>query len=449
MCRLSSTISAIVLAIAFSDARAAEERAAPPRGVVPRKSQIESWLARSQAHAAKMSDAQRSDAAVGLCSAYVTLGRMDVVTHLASKMEDEQERVNALIGIAAALAESQGVEAAVRFAESLGKARRVDSSGRVVYSPRNRALFMTALSQFRIHDFTDAGQTIRRIDDPQYASVAWCRLAEAQGRAGRYDEGLKSLENVTAAESDRKREARKAIEECRIEGRKDVPLTSQTRYIDGLRAVLGLFGDVTLGPGTLDQQEARIDKLRDAADRTSAWRQFAWRSYRAGDRPRCLRAIGKCLETGERIPGKMADLKALNNVLVADLYLELGQKKEAEETVRKTASTPPTRNIFENLGAFTTAPLVVSVYVRTGHIAEAIEVAEEIKEQNEIAWTSLGVFSALEGELKPIEQLLQTTADERIKAIVCAGVAQGLQEKRMAKTEGTSDAPKPQGTPKP
>ena len=430
MGRSAWVLSVIVLGVICGRVTAAEKMttAAPPSA--PASGVIESWLARSQAHAAKMDAGQRWHAAASLCPTYIALGRPGPAMEFVSKIEEDDQRVNAQLVVAAALADSRNVIGALRFAESLSKAKTVDQFGGPVASPRNRALFMIAKSQSRAHDFEGARQTIHRIDDAQSASAGWCRLAEAQGRAGLYDEGLKSLENVAAVEGKRKQEARQAIEKCRAEGRKEAAPPRATRYIEGLRAVLGLFGDVALAPGTLDQQEARINKLRGDVNRTSAWRQLAWKSYRAGDRPRCQRAIEECLKCAGRIPAKSFYLKAINDVLVADLYLELGMRKEAVETARRAISAPrPEDLIGEGLSAFTVAPLVVSVYVRTGHVAEAIETAKRIKEYDEATWTSLGVFSALEGDLKPIEHMLQTVSDERIRAIVCAGVAYGLHEK--------------------
>jgi hypothetical protein len=148
------------------------------------------------------------------------------------------------------------------------------------------------------------------------------------------------------------------------------------------------------------------------------------------------------LKNGDGIPAQSSYLKTLNRVLVADLYLELGMRKQAVDMARKAISpTPAGGLISEGLGSFTAVPLVVSVYIRTGYIAEAVEAAKRVKE-DEAAWTTIGVFSALEGNLKPIENVLQTVSDERIRAIVCAGVAYGLHEKRLTQAEEPRPTPK-------
>ncbi len=122
----------------------------------------------------------------------------------------------------------------------------------------------------------------------------------------------------------------------------------------------------------------------------------------------------------------------MNAILLADLHLELGEREAALMLVRDASGESHGRDLLARLGldSLTTAPLAISVYVRTGNFSEATEIALQCGEREPLPWKSLGVFSGQEGETRRVEKLLDTIQNERVKALVCAGVAEGIYNKQ-------------------
>ena len=102
------------------------------------------------------------------------------------------------------------------------------------------------------------------------------------------------------------------------------------------------------------------------------------------------------MENVREIPSAMQSQKAMNQILLADLYLELGDREAAVNLVASSGSGSHDRDIMARLGlgAFTTAPLAISIYVRTRRVDEALEIAQECGDSEPIPWVSLGVFCA-------------------------------------------------------
>lgn len=411
------------------------------------------WLQRSVAHAAKMNAEARngkagkkdwgektslSTARIVLCELYVWMDQVPEAMALVRGMPEgePEDRAATEISLAMSLAQARKIEAAVRWAESLDTRRVPDPvfPENTNESARERSVYGISLTQALQHDFAGAKETIGRIRDPEVICGAWRRLAECQAKAGQYEDALESVAKMipaSEAAEQAKNDTLALIAQCRAERRKGPRPPIAGDYLNTLRALCDAFSDTALDGSSLEQQEAKAAGMSSPAGRASAWRQIAWAHFRTGDRQRCRNAIEKSRESAQDIPGKIGHQRALNEVLLADLCLELGDREAAIGLIRQ-ASLSGNRDLLARLGlgTFTTAPLAISVFVRTGNVDEAIEIAQEAGEGGAMAWASLGVFCAQEGALGRIEKVLETTRSERIKAVVCAGIAYGLQRKQ-------------------
>jgi tetratricopeptide (TPR) repeat protein len=363
---------------------------------------------------------------------------LDEVSRLAaliSKIQDPEKRADATLMFVISLAASGKSDAAIRVAETLDNDRTtIPETRRSVGSRRNRAFYMVSRFQSLSHDFAAAKETIRRIDDPEVVSSAWLRVAENQAKAGQYEEALVSLGKVAVTSDDSrqaKEETRKLIAKCKAEGCKDAPRKRSQGFIAALRKASTIFGDVHVELDDLTRAEQSAQKMKGPLNRAAAWRQIAWAHYEKKDAIRCRRAIQKSLENADAVPGPLAYQRRITYVAMADLYLELGDVESARQLIQKANSVHLDADFFGGLNAFTTTPLLISVLVRSGDVQGAITTVERIHEKEaDMAWLTLAIVCALEGKAGCIERKLESVGSERVKALLCAGVAVGLNERR-------------------
>lgn len=403
------------------------------------------WFQRAEAYAAKMNsvaprksstpkeEMELSTARVVLCETYVRMGRIREAKDFVLAIEDgtPEDRASRRIVLAMALAYAGQFETAIRWAESLDTGRvPTEFPDQTTASPRDRSLFAVSTIQAREHDFSGAEGTIRRIRDPETISAAWRRLAETQAKAGQYEEATRSLARVVAVskeDEEAKEEARTLIAKCRAEGRREPRPPATKSSLDGFRDVSALFADVALEGTSLDQQEVKAAGMTNPLNRASAWRQIAWGHFRAGDRDRCKRAIDRSLESARAIPSEIGFQRAVNELLIAALYLELGDRSAAIELVR-TAKASGSRDLLvqHGLGEFTTMPLAICVFARTDAWDDAMAVVR--KSDSAIGWQVLGTCLGEAGEVARADQVLGKIQTDRDKAVFCAGVTCGLNK---------------------
>ena len=219
-----------------------------------RKEAIGHWLRQMESHVAKLSDQDRSDMMPVLCDVYWRMDDISPLARLISGIQNPKKRARRehLVCLRpGTIGKGRGRHCFRGIAQrgSNGGPNRgrtpAESAGQVAC--RNRPL------QSSRHDFAGAKETIRRIDDPEEASWAWRTMAENQAKAGRYDDALASLAKVVPTsrnDEKAKEETRKLIAQCRASERHDPPQKPpEARFIEGLRRVSALFGDVDVQAG--------------------------------------------------------------------------------------------------------------------------------------------------------------------------------------------------------
>lgn len=401
---------------------------------------VESWFQRAQSYAATLTESASRGGEPGhdldrvyvtLLDLYVRMGRIREAEALAQTVAygTPEDQASVRINLAFALAQAGQIEAAIRWAESLDRHRVPDPAfpEKINPSPRERSLLMITVSQYLRHEFAGAEKTIARLRDPEMISSAWRRLAERQAKAGKYDAAARSLAQVTPitqADKRAKQETQRLIEQCRSEGHKAQPQPNDENYFDRFRRSAKLFAEVEVKGDSLDERETAVAEITNPIDRAAAWRQLAWESLRTGNPRRCRRAIQNALAAATGIPDELGYQRAANQLLLADLYLEIGEHTAAVELVRATQDSGRLDQLVQRgLGEFTTAPIAISVFARTAHWDQAVSVARQI---GGTGWEALGVVLGDAGELTRAERILETVESERDKAIVCAGVTYGL-----------------------
>ncbi len=282
-------------------------------------------------------------------------------------------------------------------------------------------------------------ETIRRIDDPEEASWAWRTMAENQAKAGRYDDALASLAKVVPTsrnDEKAKEETRKLIAQCRASERHDPPQKPpEARFIEGLRRVSALFGDVDVKLDDLPEAEKEAEKMEGPLNKAAAWREIAWAYYRNSDLARCRQAMQKSLDGADLVPAPLAYQSTVTYVSLADLCLELGETASARRLIQKADAAHMAADRLGGLSAFTTTPLLISVLVRAGDTDGAVATVEKIPaKEAATAWSTLATACTLEGKTDAVGRLIEKSNSDRLKALLCAGVVIGLCQPRKIAT---------------
>ncbi len=418
------------------------QRRDAPTDPKARKEAIGHWLREMESHVAKLSDQDRSDIVPALCDVYWRVDDISPLARLISGIQDPKKRADAGFMLSFTLAQTGRVEAAIRFAQSLSGDPTVDPNTRErVQSPRVRALFTIFHVRCSRHDFAGAKETIRRIDDPEAASSAWCYLAGTQAKAGQYDDALASLAKVVPTsknDEEAKEDTRKLIAECRAKGRHDPPQKPPPgEFIEGLRRVVALFGDVAAKLDDLSEAEKEANRMEGPLNKAAAWREIAWAYYRNSDLARCRQAMQKSLDSADLVPAPLAYQSTVTYVSLADLCLELGETASARRLIQKADAAHIDAGLLGGLSAFTTTPLLISVLVRAGDTDGAIATVEKLPaKEAATAWSAFATACTLEGKMDAVQQVLEKSKSERLKAVLCAGVVIGLCQPRKITIAG-------------
>ncbi len=312
--------------------------------------------------------------------------------------------------------------------------------------------------QSSAYEFAGAKQTISLIGDAAIVSGAYERLAEYQAKAGRYAEAEKSLGKVVPSDEDhknRKEEIRQLIATYKAKRWTFPPTSRSGNLLEGLRQASTIFADTGMQIGDLAgavTAEQEAEKLKGPADKTAAWREIAWGYYdlRGGDPKnleRCRRAIDKSVDYAAKIPaGHGASyFRSVAFASAANLYLELGETETAKTLVKKADVVSLAGDMLGGLNSFTTTPLLIAVLVRVGDVEGGAAIAEKLQRaaaaekdamlgSADFAWFTWAFVCGLTGKTDRVERQLEKAANARTKAVLCAGVAEGLveQQKRPA-----------------
>ena len=444
--------TACTLFFVWGIATGGDNVAVPPSQSHDKKA-VARWLDRAEQYAASLPEPQLVEVFPTLCEPMAAANKDQHIDRLLATIKDPKRRADQGLMICAALAAKGKCDVAIRRAKALPTERRIDSSGKPQNSWRNGGLYMVALFQSWAYDFASAKKTIGLIDDPETVSAAYEQLAESQAKAGLYAEAEESLKRFAATNEDGKKlrqEAQQLIARYKAAGQKDPPREISGTYLEGLRRVSTIFGDSEIKLNSLAEArkaEQAADGLEGPVDKANAWRQIAWAYYdmRGKDKKnldRCRRAIEKSVQIAQKIPEGLGKsyMRAVAFASAANLYLDLGETDVARQMVKKADAVRIDEDMLGGLNAFTTTPLLIAVLVRVGDVDGALAIAEKLQKaadkeakdmfptNPDLAWLTWATVCTLEGKTAAVERRLERTGNARAKAILCAGVANGLLE---------------------
>lgn len=399
---------------------------------------IRRWVDRSRAWAEQLTDLERAEEAVLLADCYVQLQQFRTAFMIISGIKEPTARRDAIIFLCGSLASHGDVALALRLGETLPDREEDGAKGERVVSfpdsPRARVLRLIALFRMVRGDVEGALAATRQISDERTRATVLLRVAEVGGKAGYYDAAEDTLRIARQLGGDPLEFARvgELIAECRREGRKEAP---KPGFLNSLRGVVGAFAEDSVpdGEGLPNHSEKRMAEPR---------LETAWKKLETGDVVGSRASADAFLRFVESRPERPVLAKAVDYSLLADLFLELGEKERAQDLVAKIYPTVVQGSeLDEGLATFTIIPLIVSVLARAGSLQDAVRLIDKVekpvekKQEGRLtltsqAWLALGASCALVGKVDFIEGLVKENRAAREKALLSLGVAIGLMERR-------------------
>jgi tetratricopeptide (TPR) repeat protein len=322
------------------------------------------------------------------------------------------------------------------IAHHLVVAGRIDEAHQIVArldseAERERAAQQLAWAVARRHDFDMAAQTAAKIQNRGTRNHALEKIIEAQAESGRWDDALTTLDQIAVSDdmdSDEKESVAKdktallaLILRYRAENVSRPPETPSTDAASRYRALLALWG---LGSTIDDVDRARglADKLTDPEELATAWRGIAWYYAQKDARDEALDALSRGTAAARKIAEPFA--KSLNLVLLADIYLELGDRESAVSLIPEALSSEENMmKLMRGLTSFTTGPAIIGVLVRSGHTDRALQMLHAAKSEPATSWIAFGEFCAETRQLDLAASLLKEQGTATSKAWLALGVA--------------------------
>jgi len=341
-----------------------------------------------------------------------------VRAHAATQRIREVERRSvALTIIAGEIAEFRNGAAAVRFA------RQIQSE-----AVRDRALMHIVLAQAAKHRFSEAETTIASMSEWGTKWNALYALAVEQAKAGEFDgarETAGKLPTVGWTNSQRYSGLLKFIAEQKKEGRRDKPAQFPIGVLQAIRELGGGYAE----PSRLDAESMRatLQELDSPFQKACAWQYIAYAHYADKQRGKCRQALDRATTVAKQISDSYA--KLLVYVRIADLMLQCENRQGADQLLKEALRTGLPNSILESSDTSALGPKIVSVLVRLGKIGEAFGIAESVNARyQEETWWALGASCALLERITDVDRRLPQVKSNERKALLCVGVASGLQE---------------------
>jgi hypothetical protein len=406
------------------------------------------WLERSERVTAELSQEDRFNVASFVGSAIAATQDVKRLRRLLDTIDDRKKRTEATISIVASISASGDFATAVKFAETLDESRSRDlRTDREGASIRDLSVYVIVLNQLNLHDFAGAKKTLTMITSKDQVCKAWYRVAEAEAESGRVDDAATSAANIRvgyAVDADAMDRLRR-----KIRGSRRLPaavsLPVQPRgYIDGLRQTACMFSNVSIRLDDLNAAESDASRMAFPDGRGAAWRKIAMAYCEKGDRLRCERAIREELKTLKASPSPSDRL--LPYVFAADIFLDLGEPRPAEQLAEIALNADRGTEELGLVNAFATTPYLVSVLVRTGHASDAAKMIPKLRSDRDSTWYTFAVVCGLAEKNDSVQSVVAQSQDDRTIAVLCAGVARGIQERLRKKKSDASRVDKVPGT---
>lgn len=318
-------------------------------------------------------------------------------------------------------------------------AGRVDEAHQIVAkldsdAERDEAHSLMASAFAGRHNFELAAQMLSKVGNPSRRNWALEKIAKAQAESGRWDDAVASLDKINVAEdmdADAKEYLKKVkakilavILRCRADKVARPPERPTTDAASRYRAALNLWG-LNATVYNIERARAQADKLTDPERLAAAWRGIAWYYAQNHANDDALEALTQGVAAAQAITEPHT--KSLNLVLLADLYLELGERELAVALLPKAqASEKNMMKLMRGLTSFTTGPVIIGVLVRSGHTDRALEMLRSAKSDPSTGWIAFGEFCADTGQLDLAASLLEEQDIAASRAWLAVGVASTL-----------------------
>ena len=400
-----------------------DESAADPLKQDDETAAVRKWIERAETHAAKCPD--EDDRYMHwrvMADLYVQLGDLGRVYAMMDRVKKEN-RPDFCRAITFRLAQTRDGDLWLRFVENIKDPKE-----------RDAALEFAVRGHCARHDFAEAKRVIELFSDPDRAAPSWDVVATHEAAAGHYDAALESSRKFVFRNAKLQFDSmedrvnlQKHIAECRAGKRRDKNEPRATTAAGQYRSLLGLFDMGHTDLQDLARKEAEAAKFDNPYVKAGAWRRIAW-VYHDRDNPQKSRqALEHAIDATRQIPDPYQ--RSLNETLIADLLIELGETAQAKQLAIDAAKRGE-KGLLPGLARFTTGPVIVGVMVRCGEIDNVYEVLVEADDG--LAWTAFAEFCVDEGKLDLVKKRLPTIESEDAKASICLGVATALLRRSEA-----------------
>ncbi|MHB8898068.1 MAG: tetratricopeptide repeat protein [Thermoguttaceae bacterium] len=293
----------------------------------------------------------------------------------------------------------------------------------------------------RRHEFDHALQVLSDIKADRWRNNAITRITEAQAEAGRWDEAEATLDKLVIVDEnddredlveeredliDEKARLETLIQNCRANKIARPPQSLPNDAAASWRAALQLFGS----NATIDDiGRARLKAavITDPEKLATVWRGIAWFYQQKGDTSQALDAVSRGAAAARRIGDPY--MKSLNLILLADIYLELGETDPALALIPEALSSEgQMMNLMRGITGFTTGPVIIGVLVRAGHPDDVLKMLRSAKSEPEVGWMAFGQFCAETDRLDYAARLLDGELTATARARLATGVASSLKQ---------------------
>ncbi len=384
------------------------------------------WAERAEGFLPKIAEANGRHAVwLGIATAEISAGKPDHARQGLAKVPGPDDAANYPVGLALSQAAVWGDDArAVQFAQGIEGSER-----------RDTALYTVAVVQVQRRKIGRAEDTIRLMEGVRYRDIAWMHVVRAHASDGREKAAREAASLIESQET-----KAQALGLLALQG--DVEqdrgkMTFARPMLAGYgpdpyqtwRCYLVMNDPQPIYPSDWQESEARADDKGNPEGRGLAWYQLAWEYHDRGRPEDCQRAIDKSERSFQA--ATFANEKANGFCLLADLCVELGQKDHAREFIAKAGKAA--QETKKRPADEYRDPLWIGVLVRLGEIVAAVEKAESSEGRAAIQnWQALGVILAYEGNASEVERRLAAAPDDAARALLCVGVAEGLQRRKVS-----------------
>lgn len=308
---------------------------------------------------------------------------------------------------------------------------------------RQSAIQHMAWAFAKRHEFDRAMELASKVESIEWRNAVFERIAEAQAESGRWDEALATVDKIVILEDSEYQsqdEQKESIAKLalRIAGHKaekvarppeKVPRDAASRYRNALN--LWVYN---VRVDNVERVRAAIEESSDPKKVAAAWRGIAWYYVQNDSREEALEAIARGVAITKTIDRPYP--RSISFVLLADLYLELGETEQALRLIPDAKSSEANMMpLMRGLTSFTTGPAIIGVLVRAGQVDRVFEMLRSSGSEASSGWMAFGEFCAETGRLDFAARLIDDPLAATSKAWFAAGVADALLLTRTPATK--------------